>query len=1475
MIDERFRTDREIGEYFESQRNPDREHQRGGQPLSQYGSGSNAALLDAISDIESQLHALASRSGMMQDDRFADDESRFADHPRSQPGSSSHRRSETARKKDGNYRNALERIEAQLQRVDTALEKQTGKQTDWRSARSDTREGSRYAAHTDAVSRDSSPMSQQRTVSSTSVLAHGDFDSAMRQIMERSRTINEEVADTAKASLSEVTRTARETLGSAQDYKVALDKLSKLQSQDDSLIMLREDVSALRSLLEQANMKGASEQVLNEIAALSGRIEQLSTTISETRQDPHLIETMTEIRSLLDRPALDPSIDKHFGHILSKLDGLKVGDHKKDFVKLSEQLDHLRDILSTQPQVQHLTSMSGQMNQLIERLASLEDHVRHEGEQSVILEQQQGLEKRLAQMQAMMERLDPSDRLRRLEDQLSHFADRLEDSSGQGDIHKPLEALARQVESLVGLMDQQDQGNQSAALSALSERVSSLDRHILEQRSQQESKTDHRFDQVEQTLARIDDMLANRMGSSNISSLELSLSRIADRMEAQEEMLRTVPAIATAEKTREATDILGQLEHKIADLADRLDDASRITDDQQFFEMLTSRLDDLTQQFANSQSRFDAVDRLGADIRELAQKSLRGSINETEIAEQAAFKALQKVGPISVGSDGGAIEAIIDGLKDDLHGLRQFAESSDTSTQQGLNSVSKMLNGIVDRLGMLEDQVRENEDHSRDLDNRDDERGPTVRIPQGPEASEPSGERVQTKPLTAAQMLKRRGKDSATGRQAPPVQAQAARAQAQPAPQTSGDGRQPGIVLSGKAVSLAENDRPTAGPQAQSQSAMAAPVQPQSVGNAALKEMAQPTPTRQPRGARVVDAGNGPDRQAGEDLGTSKADFIAAARRAAQAAARESEKVEKEQGEATGFLARFKGSKKSPEAQQPAAPKKQTARANLEGMNRKERRAAITEAARMAKMNKRDKISGEVEPELSVEETAVQMIEEGEGPEGLLAKLKSTFSRHSRPLLMAAAAIVLAITTLQLINNPESSLHGLFKGNSAKNLINPQPVSPSKLPAANPSANDGKGQAPTVGDQSSLTPAAGTLVAPASGDEAAKAVAFTKPSGVEGPFSTPRTGSPLPQTASVGTQMNDQGVDLTPTSSISSGGLPTPTASAAKSQRQPLPPVLNETPDGGSAAVSPSIEAALETNKMFSPGITNSPLLEAASSGNALAQFEVARRLTVGDGMSVDLKEAAKWFERAANQSMPQAQYSLANLYEKGNGVKKDLQVARLWYERAADLGNVKSMHNLAVLYAEGGLGKPDFAKASHWFLMAADHGLKDSQYNLAILFARGMGVKQDLLQSYKWFAIAAAQGDKGAEAKRDEVLAVLKPAQQKAAKALVAAWSPKHAKPSANTLAEIPEEWRIAAPKTSDLSKASDNPQSGFVVSRALIAKTQSMLGALGYNAGPSDGQMGPRTRTAIRNFQEIAGLQVTGQIDPALLDALSQRSL
>ena len=57
-----------------------------------------------------------------------------------------------------------------------------------------------------------------------------------------------------------------------------------------------------------------------------------------------------------------------------------------------------------------------------------------------------------------------------------------------------------------------------------------------------------------------------------------------------------------------------------------------------------------------------------------------------------------------------------------------------------------------------------------------------------------------------------------------------------------------------------------------------------------------------------------------------------------------------------------------------------------------------------------------------------------------------------------------------------------------------------------------------------------------------------------------------------------------------------------------------------------------------------------------------------------------------------------------------------------------------------------------------------------------------------------------------------------------------------------------------------------------SVVAYVQRLLNARGYDAGPVDGQMGGRTRTAILQFQGDAGMNATGQIDRELLLSLEK---
>jgi hypothetical protein len=77
----------------------------------------------------------------------------------------------------------------------------------------------------------------------------------------------------------------------------------------------------------------------------------------------------------------------------------------------------------------------------------------------------------------------------------------------------------------------------------------------------------------------------------------------------------------------------------------------------------------------------------------------------------------------------------------------------------------------------------------------------------------------------------------------------------------------------------------------------------------------------------------------------------------------------------------------------------------------------------------------------------------------------------------------------------------------------------------------------------------------------------------------------------------------------------------------------------------------------------------------------------------------------------------------------------------------------------------------------------------------------------------------------------------------------------------EGPEPGKPGAARTAAPTDASD---------QALVRSVQESLNARGYNAGPADGQWGPNTESALREFQQANGLAQTGRMDSQTLSKL-----
>ena len=456
--------------------------------------------------------------------------------------------------------------------------------------------------------------------------------------------------------------------------------------------------------------------------------------------------------------------------------------------------------------------------------------------------------------------------------------------------------------------------------------------------------------------------------------------------------------------------------------------------------------------------------------------------------------------------------------------------------------------------------------------------------------------------------------------------------------------------------------------------------------------------------------------------------------------------------------------------------------------------------------------------------------------------------RRKRSLLIISAATLLVISAILLYgrlgSKPTTDVTPAATGETMPE------ATPETMPETTP------GTVPMDGD---MTAPDATETAPAADpDQSGSLMILPDPGTTPGPDFAPFNGRLGQSTPGVTDVAKSSGLAM-PASELN----PQPQLAALKPTNDTtLPPgVIFSIEDPSSAADAATAEKLTNVAvkaPMPPKALGSLPLREAASEGDGAAQYTIALRYMEGKGTKPDPKKASEWLDRAARTGLAPAQYRLAAMYERGVGVEQDTDKARGWYMAAAERGNVKAMHNLAVSVSGRDGSAPDYKLAAKWYGEAAARGLPDSQFNLGILAEHGLGMTKNLSQAYQWFALAAAQGDPEAHKRREVIRVQLAPETLAQAEAAVTAWTAVPAVPEANQVAENPA-WVAQVPA----EKAT-----------TLVSRAQTLLNKLGYDVGAPDGMVGPRTRTAIKTFQERNGLDQTGDVSLPLVDKLERLS-
>lgn len=260
-------------------------------------------------------------------------------------------------------------------------------------------------------------------------------------------------------------------------------------------------------------------------------------------------------------------------------------------------------------------------------------------------------------------------------------------------------------------------------------------------------------------------------------------------------------------------------------------------------------------------------------------------------------------------------------------------------------------------------------------------------------------------------------------------------------------------------------------------------------------------------------------------------------------------------------------------------------------------------------------------------------------------------------------------------------------------------------------------------------------------------------------------------------------------------------------------------------------------------------LAESAIDGDPDSQHDLGNLYASGGEVEQNFERAAFWYQRASANGIVNATYNLGVLTTRGLGVPTDADRAFTLFRQAAEAGHPDAQFALGIAFLSGNGTDPNPQSAVRWLQAASASGNPRGAFALGQLYERGIDGAPDLAAAAGWYRVAAEAGDSQAQDALDRLTAA------------------EAAVPAAGNAVPVPAETPTPTSTAGNTGTADDAD-----LNRDGVRELQTRLNALGFDAGPEDGLMGPTTAGAIRAFQQSRGLPVTGDATQSVLSALRQ---
>jgi localization factor PodJL len=1078
--------------------------------------------------------------------------------------------------------------------------------------------------------------------------------------------------------------------GSVEDIAKALVSLRHDLKKDISDGLERE-MHALRSeirgIRQMAEGRGGNDDLRQELSRLSTGINQLG---RQSGQTDGLRVEFEELRSVLDGLAREDSVRRMETRWSGVEEKLTAFDQTRDdeLVALAYRLDELKNQIAAIGPTPAIEALEDKIETIARAIDMLARRPEADGGRfvSAVTSQFEGLDSRLDEITRAIAAagraqqspsVDPS-LIQRLESRIADLAGQV-DLIARRPAPQPDQGLGLRLEALANRIE--ELSNERAAL-GLEERIEHLS--LMLEKSQQAAPAVRDGDELAQYLSDISRKIdALDQGSVN--------EKLAERLDALARRIDGLDASPIGSPFRD--DNLSHIEGRLSAIADRLDATSTApVGDHEALRGLEAQIAHLSTLIsapsAAAVSMAPEVENRLATIEDYMATNDEYIVEAARQAAEAVMEAYRHAGPAAAAS--GDMEAMA-GLAEDLRALEELTRSSEERTARTFDALHDTLVQIAGRLEQL--------DAPRETFGRREAAAPRAEMPRAemPRAEMPRAEMARAEmpraEIPAGELGERDRYDypfeeesfgTTTAREVEAAALAESRfVESNIEHGAPADRAAPAEELQDEPLAFAEGQMAGTKPKAGLLSSLKRRLVPGRKEAAPEIERRQidPTPSIDPTDElapevanQLLEPGSGaPDvrrilervragQASGNRQGTGseaeKADFIAAARRAAKLAAEEADAISR--------VAPAKKQEKLPKGEKPASTFSRHRRPILLAVG------AVLLAI-MSYPLVSTLVTGDEAPAV-IEQTAV-----------------TTNEAEPAANVAGTGEAVTANTAAAPIAGEETRDDPALAATGETAAAERQVETPAEV--------EGQAQTDTetVTETDAGTPAAETsatgsdlLSGPAAtADEAATA-------GFE-PVTTPEA------TAMAGEDIRT-GTEIAPIDQVETAAIVVPEVIT--------PASLSKAASEGDALALFEIGARYTDGRGVATDLKEAARWYelSATRGFAPAEYRLANLFEKGQGVERDPARARALYESAARKGNASAMHNLAVLLATGIATAEpDFDAAAQWFKKASDLGVRDSQFNLAILYARGNGVKQDLEESYKWFAIAARDGDADA----------------------------------------------------------------------------------------------------------------------------------------------------------------------